>query len=55
MEVILIMCKAICLFIAIAFSFINVVKFKAGHNISSGNNFIMSFGIAGFITLQWLL
>ena len=47
--------KVICLFIGIAFGFINVVKATYGHNISQWNNYLMSAGITGFITLQWLI
>jgi len=54
MEIILIG-KAVFLFLAIAFGFINLVKMKYGHAITDKNNYLMSAGITGFITLQWLI
>jgi len=47
--------KIISLFVAIAFGFINVVKSTYGHPITQSNNYVMSAGITGFVTLQWLI
>jgi hypothetical protein len=55
MHELIVFIKFICLFCGIAFGFINIAKAIYRQNISSNNNFLMAAGIAGFITLQWLL
>lgn len=49
------MLKIIFLFLAIAFSFINVGRLIAKQYISLTNIFLMAMGITGFIVLQFNL
>ena len=53
--VIILIGKVVFLFLAISFGFINLVKMKYGHALTDKNNFLMSAGITGFITLHWLI
>jgi hypothetical protein len=52
---IILVAKFICLFLSISFGFINVARVIYGTNIPENNNFLMALGIAGFVTLQWLI
>jgi hypothetical protein len=52
---IILVAKFICLYLIIYFGFINVARVIHGTNITENHNFLMALGIAGFITLQWLI
>lgn len=52
---ILIIWKAIFLFIAIMFTLINILRTIAKNDIPPTNIIYQAIGITGFITLQWLI
>ena len=54
MNFIILLLKTLCLILAIAYTFSNIVKAIKGHeDISSVQVFLMASSIAGFILLQY--
>jgi hypothetical protein len=47
--------KCLCLYLAIFFSLVNIMRAFAGNNIPRINFILQSIGITGFIILQWMI
>lgn len=55
-EMTILILKFICLLLACVYGFSNIGKIIVGHGkISNIQMFLMGFGVAGFIFLQWVL
>ena len=51
----MIFAKFFCLMFGIGFFYINTVRAYYKQSVPAQNMIVMAAGIAGFITLQWLL
>lgn len=47
--------KALFLFIGIWFTLINGVRLYGENDISASNLFVQAFGVSGFVFLQWVI
>lgn len=52
---VMIIAKFVCLFLAVAYGFTCVGRVFKGQQVHTLQTFLMAFGAAGFILLQWVI
>lgn len=50
-----IIAKAVCLLLAVTYGVSNLMRFARGSVVNGVTMWLMSIGIVGFVTLQWLV